>query len=319
AQIAAAQENAAGFMVAWNQIHRWQYMGYKVDALTMTYVKPVTDRIPADPDDGLHGGGSVTRQLQQFYHRVYLSKLAWLGTQDYRVDVPDSDTQFFKDYMEFLAPFDVKGTSFVVERNLDPHADDQVNIYSPTERRVRRFSAKERADSFMGSEGTLDDFEGFSGRVLDYQWRYLGERRVLYVADTKQKISQGFGPYSRVPQDRWQIRNCYVVELKSVWDGHPYAARVLFIDKQTHAIAYSMIIDYEDRVWKTLHTLMRGPLDPRDPEFEQSVASWRGSFIIDLNSNNSTIVRAMSDTIHPGLKPSQIKRVFSVSNLASGR
>ncbi|MEM7543069.1 MAG: hypothetical protein AAF384_16010, partial [Pseudomonadota bacterium] len=34
AQIAAAQENAAGFMVAWNQIHRWQYMGYKVDALT---------------------------------------------------------------------------------------------------------------------------------------------------------------------------------------------------------------------------------------------------------------------------------------------
>ena len=33
-----------------------------------------------------------------------------------------------------------------------------------------RFSAKERADSFMGSNATLDDIEGFSGRVLDHSW-----------------------------------------------------------------------------------------------------------------------------------------------------
>ena len=36
--------------------------------------------------------------------------------------------------------------------------------------------AKERADSFMGTDLTLDDSQGFSGRILDYTWNYLGRK-----------------------------------------------------------------------------------------------------------------------------------------------
>ena len=70
---------------------------------------------------------------------------------------------------------------------LDPHADDQVNTYLPTERRVRRFSAKERADSFMGSNVTLDDFEGFSG---EYQitWSFIGSRKILAVSNMEKEL-----------------------------------------------------------------------------------------------------------------------------------
>lgn len=32
-QIAAAKPDEAGYMVAWNNVHRWQYYGYKVDAM----------------------------------------------------------------------------------------------------------------------------------------------------------------------------------------------------------------------------------------------------------------------------------------------
>ncbi len=62
---------------------------------------------------------------------------------------------------------------------------DQVNSYLPTERRVRRLSSRERADSWLGSEMTLDDFAGFSGRVLDYERSLLGEKSILAIADLK--------------------------------------------------------------------------------------------------------------------------------------
>lgn len=322
-QIAAAVPGEAGLMVAWNQIHRWQYTGYKVDVLTMTYIGSGAGQAPLDAEHGLQGGGTVTRRLSQLYHRVYLSKLAWLDGQDYRFDVPDADSRFFKDYIEFLDPFDVKGTSFVVERHLDPHEDDQVNIYSPTERRVRRFSAKERADSFMGSEGTLDDFEGFSGRVLDYDWTYLGRRDLLYVADTRHGagLSQAFGPHSRLPDDRWQVRNCHVVEVTSKWEDHPYGSRVLFVDAQTSGVALSLVFDHDARLWKTMQTVYRAPAPQGEPDapLETSVPSWRGQYNIDRKTGNSTIVQAVTETVHPAMKASQIKRVFSVSNLTSGR
>lgn len=319
-QISSAAEDQAGLMVAWNQFHRWQFMGYKVAELTMTYVDSSPGTVPLDADHGLLGGGNQTRRLSQFYHRVYLSKLAWLGEQDFRMNVADSDTRFFKDFISFLAPFDVKGTSFVVERHLDPHADDQVNIYSPTERRVRRFSAKERADRFMGSEATLDDFEGFSGRVLDYNWRYLGKRALVYVADSKAGIPRGIGPYSRLPLDQWQIRDCHVVQVKSIWDGHPYGSRILFVDTQTYSAVLSLVIDHDEQLWKTFQTVYRGPASNNPgAAMGDTVQGWRGQFNIDRKSNNATIVQSVTPTEHPSLKPAQIKRVFSVSNLTSGR
>ena len=320
-QITAASPDQAGLMIAWNHFHRWQYTGYKVDELTMTYIDSNPGGGPLDPEHGLVGGGNQTRRLSQSYHRIYLNKLAWLPDQQYRFDVDDSDTRYFKDYISFLSPFDVKGTSFVVERMNDPFADDQVNIYSPTERRVRRFSAKERADRFMGSEGTLDDFESFSGRVLDYTWRYLGKQRILYVADSYDDIAKGHGPYSRLPLDRWQLRDCYVVEVKSILDDHPYGSRILFIDAQTSAAGLSLVFDHEDMLWKTFLSVYNGPEleDSLAHSLETSVQGWRGQFNVDRKTNNSTVVQALTPTEHPTMKPSQIKRIFSVSNLTSGR
>ena len=320
-QISNADPATGGYMLAWDQSHRWQYYGYQVDELTMAYVGASGTQGPLDPEKGLDGGGNLVRVLHQAYHRVYLNKLAMLHAQNYQVEVPDSDTRFFKDYIAFLAPFNIKGTRFVVERMLDPHADDQVNTYLPTERRVRRFSAQERADSFMGSDGTLDDFEGFSGRVLDYTWQFLGQKEILFVADTKDEIQHVYGPSSRVPNDRWQVRNCYIVELISVWDGHPYRSRVLFVDAQTLGVSLSLVFNHDNLLWKTLLTSYRAPLMETGEKrsLETSVHSWRAQINIDRVANRATIVRAQTDTNHPTMSKAKIKRIFSVSSLTAGQ
>ena len=321
AQIAAAEPTLAGYMLAWNQIHRWQYFGYKVDELTMTYLNTNGTRAPLDAKAKLMGGGSLERMLHQTYHRVYLNKLAMLDSTDYRIEVPDSDTRFFKDYIEFVEPFNIKGTKFVVERMLDPTQDDQVNTYLPTERRVRRVSAQERADSFMGSTATLDDFEGFSGRVLDYKWTYLGQKKILYIADSKQQVQPMIGPYSRFPDDRWQVRNCYVVEVRSTWDGHPYKSRILFLDAQSFGVALSLVFNHDDVLWKTFLTSYKAPTyeGAGDRALETSVPSWRTQVNIDRTAGTTTVVRSLTLTEHPTMSKAAIKRIFSVSSLTSGQ
>ena len=316
-QIKNATNNVGGFMIGWNNIHRWQHFGYQIDIITMAYVSGSNNDGPLNEDEGLLGGGKLDRLLSQSYHRVYLNKLAMLPQNNYKVNLKDSNTRFYKDFMEFLEPRDVKGTKFVVERMLDPHADDQVNTYLPTERRVRRFSAKERADSFMGSNVTLDDFEGFSGRVLDYTWSFIGSRQILAVSNMEKEFINVYGPNSRALQHKYQLRDCYVTEVKSVWEGHPYKRRILFIDKETFNIPVSLIFDHDDKLWKVMQTVTSSPSSAT--EIEKSVPSWRGQITVDLKANNATVVRAKTPTLHPVMKPKEIKRVFAVSTLTEGR
>ena len=73
-----------------------------------------------------------------------------------------SDRLLYKEFIEVFSPYDMAGLKFVIERPIDQYKGDQVNSISH-ERRVRRLSAKERADSYIGTNWTLDDFEGFSG------------------------------------------------------------------------------------------------------------------------------------------------------------
>jgi hypothetical protein len=310
----------AGLMAAWDNVYRWQYYGYKVDGLEMIYV--LAGGGGATGHEALIGGGKVDRSLGQEFHRVYLNHLPMLADSGYRVDAAGSDTRHFKDYISFLEPFDVAGTTFVVERSLDANEEDQVNSYLPSQRRVRRLSAKERADNFMGSNFTLDDFEGFSGRVMDYQWTYLGQRQVLAVTDSREERLRFGGELSDVPLDRWQVRPTFVVELKPRWEGHPMSAKLLFIDQETLTGALALLFDREGRLWRIiLPFYQRQQPDASTPEraLETSMGVWRGSSALDLKAGTATVVRCKTPTEFPTMTKREIERIFSLSRLTEGR
>jgi len=253
---------------------------------------------------------------------VYLNHLTMLPDSAYKVDVDGSDTRYFKDFISFVEPFDVAGTTFVVERALDPNEEDQVNSYLPSQRRVRRLSAKERADNFMGSNYTLDDFEGFSGRVMDYEWVYRGQRQLLHVADSKQEKMRFSGTLSNVAIDRWQVRPTFVVELKPRWDGHPMSAKYLFIDQQTQNPVLALTIDRNGNLWRIiLPHYQRAVPDLSTPvrALETSPSRWRGSIALDLKTNTTSIARATSPTEFPTMTEREIERTFSLSRLTEGR
>ena len=317
-QIQNSDPRTAGYMIAWNNIHRWQNYGVRIQEMFFAYVGSEEGLAPLDKERNLNGGGKLDRLLTMTWKRVYLNKLAMLPQQGYKVDVKDSDTRFYKEYMEFLSPFNVKGTKFVVERMIDPYEDDLVNTYLPTERRVRRFSAKERSDSFMGSNGTFDDIEGFSGRVLDYTWEYLGDKRILATVDSKHTTNVAwYGPHSRLPDDLWQVRDSYVVIATTVWKGNPAKSRVMFIDKETFNVSLALIFNRQDQLWKTMQTVHKVP--KQGAIDDNGVSVFMGMNMIDQLSNTATVGSKLTPTIYPVTTAREIKRVFSVSTLSEGQ
>ena len=318
-QIAASPPKEAGHMVAWNHIFRWQNYGYSAKAL-VSYVEPGVD---GTQTTGMAGGGSAMRVVTANYSRVYLTKLAQETDNDYRFDIGDEGNLYWKEYFEFLDPFDIAGTKFVVERSTDPEVEDQVYSYIAGERRVRRLSAKERADSFMGTDLTLDDSQGFSGRVLDYVWDYLGRKVILHVSASRNAEAEFFGPNSNIPLDRWQLRPCYVVELTPKWEEHPYGRRVQFIDTESYNTTLSLIFDRKDSLWKVIYTVYeRTNVAPEvEPALEDSVHHWAALVGIDLDKSTTTLVREAPGTQATYAKntAAKVRRIFDVSNLTKGR
>lgn len=317
-QIESAEPARAGHMLAWNHKFRWQYQGYRSDVM-ISMVKASDDASSSGLTPGLEGTGHLERSMTLRYHRALIAHLAYLPGSGYRLDVDDADTVLWKEYVEFLDPFNIKGTRFVVERPLDPLIEDQVYSYLPTERRVRRLSAKERADRWMGTNMTLDDFEAYAGRILDNDWRYLGQKAVLSVMNSEHDAAVLAGPMSSVPADRWELREAYLVESSPKWEGHPYRRRVLFLDKETFVVLYSLVFDQDDVLWKIFANIYRQhPRTPSSPS-ENTVSKWAATLSIDLQERTNSVFRSLAPADYAPMSASAVRRTFDVSNLTDGR
>ena len=157
--------------------------------------------------------------------------------------------------------------------------------------------------------------------MLDYKWRFLGERELLTVSNSIHDTPKTFGPYSRVPHEGWQLRTCYVLELESILDDHPYKKRFLFIDKETYSVTTSLIFNRENQFWKVLYNVYkwRGRLDGVTQDIRRSVPYPQYSGFIDLLANTATIVHTYSGLDYPVMSPKKVKRKYSVSKLGEGR
>jgi hypothetical protein len=318
-QIADEKKGNAGWMVAYNHIHRWQRYGYRVDNMVWNVEPTVGKKRGNRIESVMRGGGHVDRHYEMFYQRVYLSKLASEPLKNYRMNVDGSKDLLYKEFVEFKSPFDMAGMKFVIERPLDQTKGDQVNSYLPTERRVRRLSARERADSWVGTNWTLDDFEGFSGLVMDNDWRYLGKKVILHVTNSKNITPLSHGDLSLIPLDRWQLRPCYVVEATPRWKDHPYGKRIIFIDSETGTVVTTLVYDHEGLLWKVFTTQYAHSNSAEGQDEEYSTPRWIGSIALNIRDNNGTIGASVSPSEYTSVKPSQVRRLFDVSNLSSGR
>ncbi len=161
-------------------------------------------------------GDRLERTFKSIYHNYY-----YMG----RVlrppipEVPKNNGQIYmKECLLITEPFDVRGFSMIRTRFYDPEKWDEVYSYIPAIRRVRRLTGADIADSVLGSDAILDDFElcrqkitpkaTFNFRVQDFlvPCHYI-------LGQQPKPIYKG-----NVYLVEWEIRPCWVLEW---WSNDP--------------------------------------------------------------------------------------------------
>jgi outer membrane lipoprotein-sorting protein len=139
---------------------------------------------------------------------------------------------YFKDYgdtdkilMVFQSPRDVAGTGYLSFSYDDEFKDDDMWLYLPAMRRVRRITGSGKNDDFMGTDFTYED---------------MGSRSL--AKDT----------FSFQGEESIDGEPCRIVEARPKDRSDPYGRRVIWVRKDSNVIAGA---DYYDRQGKLLKTL----------------------------------------------------------------
>ena len=208
----------SGIKAAWNFVPRWQNYGQLIFNLTLVYDRfggshsgraptviesPPHELIeginyhtalPADAASFYGGGGTFERMVSAFYERVYFSHLAQRADTGGVLGTPDAKDFLWKEYLGFFSPYDMRGQAVIIYRYADSHRADDSWVYDSKLRRVRRISAEVKSDSVVGTDQTFDDLYTFSGRELQWKWKFLGWKDLLCVMDAQNDYQHFYGP-----------------------------------------------------------------------------------------------------------------------------
>jgi hypothetical protein len=103
----------------------------------------------------------------------------------------------------------------------------------------------------------MDDLRSFSGIPPQYSWECLGEAQIIAPFNTKTlaypyRDDYNFGPYGfSFANDRWELRDAWIVRFDPKNDDHPYHHKDIYIDKETYEPLYSFAYDRKKELWGT--------------------------------------------------------------------
>jgi hypothetical protein len=330
----------SGLKAAWNYNFRWQNYGFALTTVAWVWdrfdggshqapalVKPPTHLatvnadIPSDTSQDYQGGGSFQRVLQGPYRRVYFTHLARLREKGATLPGADSAQFEFKEYTGFHEPFDIRGTAFIIYRYADPLRADDAWAYVPSLRRVRRISVETKSDSLLGTDHTLEDFYSFAGRILEWDWRFLGWKKVAHVLNSKYLNSHYGGDKGIVPNnDRWEVRNYAVVERKPKNPRSPYSSVIMLWDSQTFEPSYSFAWDKKGKLWKVWQWQKKWSEEMVEPTIKEmnvgkQVLTFQSVQVLDVQNDRGTLVPCYGRGYPDVASEAEISQLYDVSRL----
>jgi Outer membrane lipoprotein-sorting protein len=144
-----------------------------------------------------------------------------------------SDIFDYKDMLVILDPENIKGVSVLSWTYLDPNKDQEIWLWLPSLRKIRRISQSESDDSFMGSEWTTEEVS--TRKWEDESYTMLGDKK--------------FDGYTSVFNNKTYYKNteCYVIEAKPKRKEWYYSKRISRLDKHFGGLIYDEVYDSAGR------------------------------------------------------------------------
>ncbi len=150
--------------------------------------------------------------------------------------------------MGFKTPYDLRGIVSLTHRYDNPDKQDDMWMYLPFLRRVRRMSTAQRWDKMPGGQDiTWDAATGFDGKPTNYDWKYLGRKVFLcghQGIDQLQEIKDK--PGGGTCDQLYQRVDCLLVEyLPKIVSSVSRA--VMYLDSESYCCYYVEFFDKRGR------------------------------------------------------------------------
>ncbi|MDH3466258.1 MAG: DUF1329 domain-containing protein [Gammaproteobacteria bacterium] len=229
-------------------------------------------------------------------------------------------------YSIVTEPFDLANTQLLIHRYEDDTKRDDAWLYLGFQRRVRRLATGNITDAFLGTDLMIEDFEGYNGRVTDYNWEYGGTRDLLlpfyYHNDMElatepandpdgYRFVQVHGKGNCFPNVTYQLRKTYTLIGTPKDTNHPIGKRVINLDAQTSTMASLITYDRKGDLWKWFPIGKAHP-DHHDPKNKGSgVALDDYAVLIDVQADHCTTLQFKSIISDEDNQPN----LFTVQNL----
>ncbi|MDY6864333.1 MAG: DUF1329 domain-containing protein [Thermodesulfobacteriota bacterium] len=227
------QDPQAGNKLVWNQYWHWMGDDYYLDHADRWCTNPQGQEILAGTCQAfLRATGRVTLD----------PKPAIPGYEDIET--------FFVNMN--LYPRDAAGTTVMTKRYSNPVKEDDMWIYIPSLRRVRRFPTSQRCSTIAPTVYTNDDIYGFRGKVPRFNYQFVGDKKLIALCHQKHHpVKQRKG--SAMPQDEdWEVRDFWVVKQTPKDPSYCYSKRIFYYDKEFWENMHVDIYDRKGEYWKAV-------------------------------------------------------------------
>jgi hypothetical protein len=179
--------------------------------------------------------------------------------------IPNKDSAFRKAGLyPVLEPFDLKGIGGINYRYLDPLRQDDLWLYLPSLRRVRRLSSAQRSEALFGQDIDVDSYGGYAGQIPWFDWKFLGKKPMLaslHGENMPPVPCKGDGGMTFC--EAWEKRpEVLVVEGVPRAEAYAFSKRVIYIDHESFFIVYTDLYDRGGELWKTVMQSIRTSTKP---------------------------------------------------------
>jgi len=153
-------------------------------------------------------------------------------------------------YLEIEEPLDVNGMKYMELRYLDITKGEDIWIWFPTFRRIRRMGVSYKSDTIDGTDLGPDDEAGWNGHTNVKSWKIIGRKEMLlgrHTDTSKYTKNKGQAVWSGQ-----QLERVNVIVLEAKWKdpNATYSKEILYIDPEMWRCLQKVTWDRQGRAWR---------------------------------------------------------------------
>jgi hypothetical protein len=187
-----------------------------------------------------------------------------------------------------IAPTEGRGNGGLEIRYWNPNKADDTWAYISATRRVRRVSEVILSSSTGLSTWDPDHVGGFRAKPQEYNFKYLGEKQMLAVANAAHSPEQScpFDGGATACPENWELRHMYMVEVTPRPEkiaGLLQSRTIVYVDGEMWFSPYTDSYDQKGNLWKTQIYLL-AYRDRPVPDAKVAIYPFKREFVVGASS-----------------------------------